>query len=78
MSQVRDKNSTDMAVGTVIKDRLGMLVTEQKAALKVWENRFKEQLRQGGNHDLDLQSHVDRDMGLFGITGRHMHTGWMA
>ena len=55
-----------------------MLVTEQKAALKVWENRFKEQLRQGGNHDLDLQSHVDRDMGLFGITGRHMHTGWMA
>ena len=76
MARDRDKNSKDVKGGTVMKDRNGKLVTEQEAALKVWESYFKELLNQERyNNDLELPSYVEGKVELTDITDTDIQTG---
>ena len=72
----RDENSKDVKGVMVIKDRNGMLVTEQEAVLKVWESYFKEVLNQeGNNNDLELPSYVEGKVEVTDITDKETQTG---
>ena len=76
MTRDRDENSKDVKGGAVMKDRIGKLVTEQEAVLKVWECYFKELLNQErNNNDLELPSCIEGKVELTDITDIEMQTG---
>ena len=60
----------------MMKDRIGKLVTEQEAVLKVWESYFKELLNQERNNNgLELPSYLKGKVELTDITDTEMQTG---